>query len=315
MVVAWNVRDLLVDCLRSVFDDLARTSVRGEVWVVDNASTDGTVEALRAAFPPGGAPTLRVIEAGENLGFAAGNNLVLRALGFEEGDPDTRPDTVLLLNPDTVVQPGALQALLDGMAATGAGLAGAGLVYGDGSFQHSAFDVPGLMQLIIELFPLPGRFYESRLNGRYPRALYEQGQPFEVGHPLGATFLLRREAIEQTGLFDEGFELYCEEIDWALRIRSAGWRVVCVPSAQVVHYGGQSTGQRRAESALKLWTARLRLYRKHYSPPKAWLAAWIIRAGMRRLIGKAARDSSADAAEQKALVDAYREVIRRSRRA
>ncbi len=315
MVVAWNVRDLLVDCLRSVFDDLARTSVRGEVWVVDNASTDGTVEALRAAFPPGGAPTLRVIEAGENLGFAAGNNLVLRALGFEEGDPDTRPDTVLLLNPDTVVQPGALQALLDGMAATGAGLAGAGLVYGDGSFQHSAFDVPGLMQLIIELFPLLGRLYESRLNGRYPRALYEQGQAFEVGHPLGATFLLRREAIEQTGLFDEGFELYCEEIDWAMRIRSAGWRVVCVPSAQVVHYGGQSTSQRRAESALKLWTARLRLYRKHYSPPKAWLAAWIIRAGMRSLIGKAARDSSMDAAKQKALVDAYREVIRRSRRA
>src|SRR5690606_14815879 len=121
VIVTWNVRDYIVNCLRSLYDDLARTPVPGEVWVVDNASTDGTVQAIRESFPPEVAPSLRVLEPGENLGFAAGNNLALRALGFPDGDD--LPDFVFLLNPDTIVQPGALAALLDGMAQTGAGLA------------------------------------------------------------------------------------------------------------------------------------------------------------------------------------------------
>lgn len=312
VIVTWNVRDYIVGCLRSLYDDLARTRVQGEVWVVDNASTDGTVEAIREAFPPDAAPSLHLLEPGENLGFAAGNNAALRALGFPDGGD--LPDFVLLLNPDTVVEPGALQALLDGMVQSDAGLAGARLVYGDGSFQHSAFEFPGLMQLAIELFPVPGRFYESRLNGRYPREWYAGGEPFEVGHPLGATFLLRREVIEQTGLFDERFELYCEEIDWAIRIHEAGWRAVCVPAAEVVHFGGVSTGQVRPQSVIRLWTARLQLYAKHYPPLKVLAAKWLIRAGMDRLIKQVARDSSLDDGYREAMVDAYREVIRRTRR-
>ena len=311
VIVSWNVRDLVVECLHSVFDDLARTPVVGEVWVVDNASTDGTPEAIRAAFPTERCPALHLLEPGANLGFAAGNNFALRALGFPDGAG--APDYALLLNPDTRVKPGALGALLDGLQATGAGLAGARLVYGDGSFQHSAFEFPGLLQLIIGLFPVPGRLHESRLNGRYPRTWYAGAEPFDVGHPLGATFLLRREAIQDTGLFDEQFELYCEEIDWAMRIHAAGWRVVCVPSAEVVHYGGQSTGQVRPATTVQLWTARLRLYQKHYGAVKFLLARWIIRAGMNRLIQQTARDSALDDAARGALVGAYREVIRRTR--
>lgn len=312
VIVTWNVRDYIVNCLRSLYDDLARTPVQGEVWVVDNASTDGTVQAIRESFPPEVAPSLRVLEPGENLGFAAGNNLALHALGFPDGDD--LPDFVFLLNPDTIVQPGALAALLDGMAQTGAGLAGARLVYGDGSFQHSAFEFPGLVQLAIDLFPVPGRLYESWLNGRYPREWYAGSEPFEVGHPLGATFLLRREVIKQTGLFDEQFELYCEEIDWAMRIRAAGWRAICVPTAEVIHFGGVSTGQVRPQSAIRLWTARLQLYAKHYPAWKVLLAKWLIRAGMNRRIKQVARDSSMDDDSRKALVDAYREIIRRTRR-
>ena len=109
--------------------------------------------------------------------------------------------------------------MLLAMEQTGAGLSGARLIYGDGSFQHSAFSFPGLVQLILDLFVAPARLYESELNGRYPRTLYEQQEPFEVDHPLGATFMLRREAIRDTGLFDEQFRLYCEEIDWAMRIK------------------------------------------------------------------------------------------------
>lgn len=303
VTVTWNVRDLALNCLRSVYDDLASSHLNGQVYVVDNASSDGTAAAIRSAFPQ-----VNLIEPGENLGFARGNNLALRSMGFPDGK--NLPPLVLLLNPDTLVRSGALRALIDGMEATGAGLAGARLVYGDGSFQHSAFAFPGLVQLLIDLFPMPGRLCESRINGRYPRRLCEGAQPFEVDHPLGATFMLRREVIAQTGLFDEQFHLYCEEVDWAMRIRAAGWKAVCVPTAEVVHYGGQSTVQARPQSVINLWTARLRLYRKHYPPIKRALAILIVRAGMNRLIQVTARDSSQGDEARKALVDAYREVIR-----
>lgn len=311
VIVTWNVRDLIAACLRSVLEDLARAGVQGSVWVVDNASTDGTPEVIRALFPSGLPAEVRLLEPGENLGFGRGNNFALRTMGFP--DADNLPDYVLLLNPDTVVTPGALRVLIDGMESTGAGLGGARLVYGDGSFQHSAFDFPGLAQLLIDLFPAPGRLVESRLNGRYPRRLYESGQPFAIGHPLGAAFMLRREVIQQTGLFDEQFHLYCEEIDWALRIHAAGWSAVCIPAAVIVHYEGQSTRQVHPQSVVNLWTARLQLYRKHYPALKRMLAVWIVRAGMNRLIKAAARDSSRSDEERQALVEAYREVIRRSR--
>jgi N-acetylglucosaminyl-diphospho-decaprenol L-rhamnosyltransferase len=311
IVVTWNVRDMALDCLHSLFDDFARTRAHGSVWVVDNASTDGTAEAIRATCAAIDTPNLTLLTPGENLGFAGANNLALHRIGFpDDGD---LPDYVLLLNPDTYVKTGALQALLNGVEQTGAGLAGAQLSYGDGAFQHSAFDYPGLMQLIVELFPVPGRLYESRINGRYPREWYEGGEPFEVGHPLGAAFMLRREAIQQTGLFDERFEMYCEEIDWAMRIRAAGWPVVCVPFAEIVHYAGQSSVQARPRTIVSLWTSRLLLYHKHYGALKNLLARWIIRAGMNRLIKVTARDSALSEAERAALVDAYREVIQRSR--
>jgi N-acetylglucosaminyl-diphospho-decaprenol L-rhamnosyltransferase len=302
VIVTWNVRDLIADCLASVFDDLSHSQIDGEVWIVDNDSSDGTAQTIQDTYPQA-----HLIESGENLGFARGNNLALRAIGFPDGKD--LPPYVLLLNPDTVVTQGALHALLDGMNATGAGLGGARLVYGDGSFQHSAFAFPGLAQLAIDLFPVPGRLQESRLNGRYPRAMYAGGRPFEVAHPLGATFMLRREVIQQTGLFDEQFHLYCEEVDWALRIHEAGWKAVCIPTAEVIHYGGQSTVQVKPQSVLNLWTARLKLYRKHYPPLKRALAILILRAGMNRLIQATARDSSQSEADRKALVDAYQSVI------
>lgn len=312
IIVSWNTRDLVLQAVASARADLERTAVRGDIWVVDNSSSDGTIEALRSAVPEGGSAPLCVLEPGENLGFAAGNNYALRAIGFPDGLD--LPDYVLLLNPDTQVQPGALRALIEAMDDSGVGLAGARLVYGDGSFQHSAFAFPGLIQLVFDLFPVPRRLYESRLNGRYPRALYEAGVPFEVDHPLGATFLLRREVIQQTGMFDEQFHLYCEEIDWAIRIKHAGWRTICTPRAEVVHYAGQSTSQVRPQSVVNLWTARLKLYRKHHPPMKRALANIILRAGMNRLIQQTARNSSESEDARRALIDAYVQVIALTRK-
>jgi GT2 family glycosyltransferase len=176
-----------------------------------------------------------------------------------------------------------------------AGISGAQLVYSDGSFQHSAFGLPGLWQLAIELLPLPGRLAESRLNGRYPRDLYRRGEPFQIGHPLGAAMGVRAQAIRQVGLLDEQYHMYVEEVDWSKRITAAGWRAYCVPAAVVTHFGGQSTGQIKNDSLINLWTSRYRFYRKHYGPLKVWLARHIVQAGMHR---RAANDRTAAMAGQ-----------------
>ncbi len=190
---------------------------------------------------------------------------------------------VLLLNPDTEVQTGAIQSLLDVMRARpDAAIVTSRLSYGNGAFQHSAFYFPGLGQLYIDLFRVPGRFYESRLNGRYPRHRYEASQPFEIDTPLGAVMLLRGEAMQQVGLFDEEFALYCEEIDWAARFKEAGWKNFCAPTAHIIHHEGKSTSQVRVESFVKLWTSRYRLHTKHPQFAPMWLARRIVIAGMKR---------------------------------
>ena len=299
IIVNWNTRALTLDALRTLYADLdANGPEHSVVWVVDNASDDGSAEAIRAEFP-----RTRLIASEENLGFAGGNNAALREIGFGDKSPGgDLPRAVYLLNSDTRTHPGATWALFDALfSLSDAGVVGARLHYDDGSFQHSAFAFPGLAQLWIELLPAPRRFYDSRLNGRYPREKYHGGDPFQVDHTLGATMMLRREAIQKTGLFDEQFHMYCEEIDWSWRIQYAGWNIYCVPSARVTHLGGQSTGQVRPQSIVNLWTSRLLLFEKYYPRWKFMLARRIIRAGMRRAIRRANSDH--------ALIDAYEQVI------
>ncbi len=276
IIISWNVRQLLQGCLTSIRQSLADSAKEGtqldaKVWVVDNNSADGTPAMVQAQFPQ-----IELIASPENLGFAGGNNLAL------EQAMVSRPRYLLLLNPDTVVRGRALETLIQFMDRTPtAGMAGARLVYGDGGFQHSAFRFPGLAQIAIDLFPLPTRLHETRLNGRYPREWYAAGaSPFPIDHPLGATMMVRREVVETVGLMDTSFYMYCEEIDWAMRVRAGSWEVFCVPAAEVAHYAGQSTTQVRAESFVNLWQSRYQLYRKHYSPGKVKLAAWLVRLGM-----------------------------------
>ncbi|MBN2472828.1 MAG: glycosyltransferase family 2 protein [Anaerolineae bacterium] len=307
VIVTWNVRELVLDAIRTAQEDAHAHGLNTEFWVVDNASADGTAEAVSQVYP-----AVHLIANQHNLGFAAGNNLALRAMGFGHGRaPAELPHAVLLLNPDTLIHAGALRTLYEALfAAETTGLVGARLSYGDGSFQHSAFGFPGIWQTLIDLFPVPGRLYASRLNGRYPLQRYESREPFSVDHVLGATMMLRREVIEQTGMFDEQFFMYCEEIDWAMRIREAGWEILCVPNAHVTHLEGKSTGQVRPESYLNLWRSRFQLYAKHYSPLKVSLIRLIVRLGMRRKIQHLRSEAGPDTARQSALIDAYEAVAR-----
>lgn len=309
IVVSWNTRDLTLDALRTLFQDLEANGPEAQVWVVDSASTDGSPEAIRRAFPQ-----VSLLASDTNLGFAGGNNHALRHIGFSdqpgEHSPEELPRAVYLLNPDTRTHPGATRALYDALfSLPRAGVVGARLTYEDGSFQHSAFRFPGIGQLLVDLFPVPGRLYESTFNGRYPRAAYAAGTPFPVDHTLGATMMLRREAILQTGLFDERYFMYCEEIDWGKRIRNAGWEIYCVPTAHVTHLAGQSTRQVRPQSIVNLWRSRMLFFERYYSRPRLWLAKRLVRWGMRRQIALARRayaQSTLSAEERDALIAAYR---------
>lgn len=283
VIVNWNVRDLLRACLRSLFADLERAGTAAQVWVVDNASGDGSAEMVAADFPQ-----VRLVASGENLGFAAGNNLALQVILNTPHGPHDTP-YVWLLNPDTEVLPGATAALLAALEGhPRAGVVGARLLNPDGSLQQSAFRFPGLVQLLFELFPLPQRWYETPLNGRYPRWLYDGQMPFAVDHPLGASMVVRAEAIAQVGLLDEGYHMYCEEIDWCWRMRRAGWQALCAPAARVVHYGGRSTAQAPLSSFVNLWASRARLYARHHRRWRFRLARALVEVGMRRQMRGAA---------------------------
>ena len=295
IVVTWNVRALALDAVGSLLRDVEAHGPSTQVYVVDSASSDGSADAIAEAFPQ-----VNVIASKENLGFGRANNLGMRAIGFGTAGADL-PNAVYLLNPDTITQPRATRTLYDTlMSDSQVGMVGAQLAFGDGGFQHGAFAFPGLRQLWVELFPTPGRLIEGGFNGRYSRALYETGEPFAVDFVLGATMMLRREVIEQTGMFDEEFFMYCEEIDWAWRIHDAGWRTLCVPAARVTHLAGQSSAQVRPRALIDLWTSRLRLFRKHYPPWKFALARRMIRVGMARKLR--ASDLPAE------IADAYRRI-------
>ena len=303
VIVTWNNADVIRPALQSLRADLEKTRLRHEIWLVDSASRDATVELVRAHFPQ-----VNLLVCEQNRGFGAANNRALKALGFGGGSNGDTPAAVYLLNPDTIAQPGSTQRLYDTlMSSPQLGVVGARLSYADGSFQHSAFRFPGLRQVYCELFPVPGRLLDGRFNGRYPRSLYESSVAFAIDFPLGATMMLKRAAILQSGIFDEVFFIYCEEVDWAWRIRKLGWRIACEPRAHVIHLGGQSTGQARPSSLAHLWRSRLLLMDKHLPGWKRRLARWLVVRGMQRKL-RELDDADAE------LADACREIIEMAQR-
>jgi GT2 family glycosyltransferase len=269
IIISWNTRELLRDCLASLraAGDVPR------VIVVDNASSDGSADMVRAGFPD-----ISVIEPGANLGFVKANNLALRQLL----DAPDAPDFVWLLNSDTRVHADAIARLLALMVQhPRCGLVGPKLENADGSLQHGAFALPGLTQLAIDVIPrLQARFRDTRWDGRYPQAAYAGG-PFRIGHPLGAAMLARVSAVRAVGLLDEGFEMYSEEIDWAKRMQDAGWEIWCEPRAVVTHYGGASSSQAPERTERLKWRSRQRYFDKHYAPPKRALARLLVPARFR----------------------------------
>lgn len=264
VIVSWNVRDLLQTCLESLRPHWERTWA--EVIVVDNASTDGTPDLVRDRYP-----AVRLIANLANRGFGAANNQGMAAASGRY---------ILLLNPDTVVLPGALETMVAFLEAhPRVGVVAPRLLNPDGSLQRNAFRFPGLLQVALDLFPVHPRLMDSALNGRYRREPQATG-PFAIDHPLGAALLVRHEIWEATGGFDEDYFMYAEEVDWCWRIHQAGWMIWQVPEARIIHYGGQSTRQVPDWMFIELWRARFRFFRRYHGIFYQALVRLLVRLGM-----------------------------------
>ncbi len=305
IIVSYNTRDMLRACLHSVYSGLPQAGLDVQVWIVDNASSDGSPGMVRAEFPQ-----TRLLAMDHNLGFASANNVALRELGFDASSGSQSlpaPRLVLFLNPDTEIEGSALTKMARALRTVEkAGVVGASLVYPDGRFQHSAFRFPTLWQIWFDFFPRPARLLNSRLNGRYPRRLYEAGRPFAMDHPLGAAMMTRADVIQRVGLMDEGFFMYAEEVDWCMRVKKAGWNVYCVPTAKIVHHAGGSTRQFRDEMFVALWRSRFRLFNKHYGPVFNLTARLLVRLGLWAEMRRAWQSQSGEALQRRLV--AYRQV-------
>lgn len=277
VVVSYNTVALLRDCLAS----LRQCCLQLQIVVVDNGSRDGSPAMVRAEFPE-----VLLIEAGRNAGFAGGTNIGLRALSRANAAPSPQHPYTLVLNPDTVVQPGALETMVAFLEAhPRVGLVGPRLLNPDGTPQAAAFRFPTLTMTALDLFPpgevLPGRLYNSWWHGRYPQERGEE--PFPIDHPLGACMLVRCAVLETVGSMDDCYFMYSEEVEWCWRIKAAGWAIWQVPAARIIHVGGASTRQFRRAMQVALWRSRKRFAVQAGPPWRAAAHVALVRAGMFRL--------------------------------
>jgi len=288
IIVSWNVRDLLRACLNSLTKDERRktkdvaeassfvltapANTAGgcrcrpsfEIVVIDNASADGSAAMVAAEFP-----AVRLIANIENVGFTRGNN---------QGLAVARGRQVFFLNPDTEVVGDALAemvAYLDAHPEVGA--LGPELRYGDGSLQSSRRRFPTLTTALFESTPLAwhwpanpwARRYRMEDQGSGVRGQGSGGKGQEVDWVIGAALMVRREVLAQIGGFDEGYFMYSEELDLCRRIKEAGWRIVYLPTAQVVHHEGKSSEQVVAARHIRFQTSKVRYFRKFHGPLQA----------------------------------------------
>jgi hypothetical protein len=240
---------LLRQCLTSLYEHAEGLEL--EVFVIDNASVDGSVDMVRTEFP-----AVKLILNQENRGYAAANNQAIL---------QSRGRYVLVINNDVVLYPDALQrmvAFMDEHPRTG--LVGPKVLNPDGTLQPSCSRLPGPWGLVPRVLYLDKLFPDNRWTGTLFMSYWDYDTRREVDMVMGCCMLVRRAAIEQVGLMDERFFFYAEEADWCYRIRDAGWAIYFLPEARFVHYGGQSTQDVALEMHVQHFRSRLRFFEKHH---------------------------------------------------
>ncbi len=264
IIISWNTRDLLADCLNSI--EQTAGDLKVEIIVVDNVSTDGSPDMVRRQFPH-----VQLLENDSNVGFAGANNQGM-ALGCGR--------YLLLLNSDAFLKPDSLRTAVHFMDEhPDVGVCGVKLLNPDGTFQGSYADFPTLKSEFLLATGLGNRL----VSPYYPSSPPWPGEEaHEVDWVAGAFMLLRSEVFEQAGGMDETYWMYSEETDWCYRIKQRGWKIYYLPQVAITHVGGGSTRQRRAEMVAQLYKSKVRFFAKNYGTVSGkrlrnlfWLIFWL----------------------------------------
>jgi len=249
IIVSWNVAELLAACLDSISANVS--PLRAEIIVVDSASTDGTVNILSERYPQ-----VHVLPQTENLGFTRCNNIGLQAASGRY---------LMLLNPDTEVIGDALSQLVGYLdKQPDVGIVGPHTLNSDGTTQSTRRRFPDLLTGFFESTWLQPYAPKSLLDWYYMNNGAGDDAILDVDWMQGSALVSRREVYEQIGGLDEGYVMYSEEVDWCRRAKDAGWRVVYVGTAQIIHHGGKSTEQVTARSHVYFQQSKLRYFRKYH---------------------------------------------------
>jgi hypothetical protein len=253
VIVNWNTRDVLRDCLASVYTNTK--NIRFEVIVIDNASSDGSAEMVRGEFPH-----VILLMNPRNLGFATANN---------QGMSVANGRYVLLLNSDTILLDNAIEktmAFADSHVQ--AGIVGCRVLNPDKSLQPTCFMFPSVLNMFLWATYLSRAFATSKFFGRERMIWWHRDDVREVDVATGCFMLVRSQAIEQVGLLDEQFFMYGEETDLCCRFKKAGWKILFTPDAEIIHLGGASTRQISSEMFQQYAKSMLLFFKKH----KSWFS-------------------------------------------
>ena len=249
IIVNWNTKQLLLDCLASIYKTVQKASF--EIIVSDNGSKDNSVEAVSAAYP-----AVRIIENKRNLGFSRANNVALKGMTGKYA---------LLLNSDTVLLDGAIDHLFSFMEGhPQAGMCGPQLLYGDGTKQQSIGDFPKIhtdftSHTVYRIYSC----LRLRPVGPIPFTVLRQSTS-EVDYIMGSCMLVRKGAIDKVGMLDEDYFFFYEEIDWCFRMHEAGWQVFHIPETSIIHYSEQSRKHVNIKARIETWNSRYLFHRKSY---------------------------------------------------
>jgi GT2 family glycosyltransferase len=250
VIVGWNAEHYLELCLESLAKAPPRRSM--EVFVVDNASTDGSVEMIEAKFP-----WVKLIKSSENLGFSRGNNVAIR---------QCQGRYVALVNPDVIVFPGCLDALADFLDQNpNAGNVGPRVLNPDMSMQSTCRRFPTLWNNFCSATGLSARFKNSRFFAGEHMFYFPHDRTLAVDVLVGCFSMIRREAFDAVGLLDEGLFMYGDDVDWCRRARNAGWQMVFHPGGQAIHDRGKTTAPYPVRFAVAQQKSVLHYWTKHHS--------------------------------------------------
>ena len=282
VIVNYNTREDLARCLDSLAASEGRD--RHAVVVVDNGSQDGSVEMVREGYP-----WVRLLVSERNGGYAYANNLGLCSLGYAQDVSASLPRYALLLNPDTILPPDALQTMVAYMDAhPEVGVSGPRLVRRDGSLDRACrrgFPTPRVsfyhLVGLARLFPHSPRF------GRYNMTYLDEHVETEVDAVVGAFMLMRSEALEQAGLLDETFFMYGEDLDLCYRIKQHGWRIRYYPEVTVLHVKGAASRKNSLRATMAFYDAMKIFHDKHYRAESPFVVNWAVDLGVAALRTKA----------------------------